>query len=176
MLSIDSTWREPADDEVNIAWTRDFHAAALPYSDGKTYFNFPGLLEEGEAAVRSTLRRQPRAAGANQGRVRPGEPLPAEPEHQAGGRLSQPQLVRGGRALHVEALDAVAIQLAQAHEDLLVLHALGHHAGARGCGRGRSSSARSPRRAGSSDMRAHEGTVDLELGRPAAAAGRPSDE
>jgi FAD/FMN-containing dehydrogenase len=54
MLSIDATWHEPADDEVNIAWTRDFYVASLPHSDGKVYFNFPGLLEEGEAAVRST--------------------------------------------------------------------------------------------------------------------------
>ena len=54
MLSIDATWREQAGDEANIAWTRDFYAAALPHSDGKAYFNFPGLLEEGEAAVRST--------------------------------------------------------------------------------------------------------------------------
>ena len=62
MLSIDSTWREPAEDEANIAWTRDFYDAALPYSDGKTYFNFPGLLEEGEAAVRSSY-------GANHDRL-----------------------------------------------------------------------------------------------------------
>ena len=27
--------------------------AAIPFSDGKTYFNFPGLLEEGDAAVRA---------------------------------------------------------------------------------------------------------------------------
>jgi FAD/FMN-containing dehydrogenase len=62
MLSIDATWHEPADDEVNIAWTRDFYAAALPDSDGKAYFNFPGLLEEGEAAVRSSY-------GANHARL-----------------------------------------------------------------------------------------------------------
>ncbi len=54
MLSIDATWREEEGDEANIAWTRDFYEAALPHSDGKTYFNFPGLLEEGDAAVRST--------------------------------------------------------------------------------------------------------------------------
>jgi FAD/FMN-containing dehydrogenase len=62
MLSIDATWHEPADDEANIAWTRDFYAAALPDSDGKAYFNFPGLLEEGEAAVRSSY-------GANHARL-----------------------------------------------------------------------------------------------------------
>jgi FAD/FMN-containing dehydrogenase len=62
MLSIDATWHEPADDDANIEWTREFHAAALPHSDGKTYFNFPGLLEEGDAAVRATY-------GANHDRL-----------------------------------------------------------------------------------------------------------
>jgi FAD/FMN-containing dehydrogenase len=54
MLSIDSTWHDPAEDAVNVAYTRAFWDAASPYSDGKTYFNFPGLLEEGEAAVRAS--------------------------------------------------------------------------------------------------------------------------
>jgi FAD/FMN-containing dehydrogenase len=54
MLSIDSTWQDPADDEVNIAYTREFWDATLQYSDGKTYFNFPGLLENGETEVRSS--------------------------------------------------------------------------------------------------------------------------
>jgi FAD/FMN-containing dehydrogenase len=54
MLSIDSTWDDPAADAANVAYTREFYDAALPFSDGKTYFNFPGLLEEGEAAVRAS--------------------------------------------------------------------------------------------------------------------------
>jgi FAD/FMN-containing dehydrogenase len=54
MLSIDSTWHDPADDATNIGYTRAFWDATLPFSDGKTYFNFPGLLEEGETAVRSS--------------------------------------------------------------------------------------------------------------------------
>jgi FAD/FMN-containing dehydrogenase len=54
MLSIDSTWDHAADDDVNVAYTRQFWDAALPFSDGKTYFNFPGLFEEGDAAVRSS--------------------------------------------------------------------------------------------------------------------------
>jgi FAD/FMN-containing dehydrogenase len=54
MLSIDSTWQHAADDAANIDYTRAFWHAALPFSDGKTYFNFPGLLEEGEAAVRAS--------------------------------------------------------------------------------------------------------------------------
>jgi FAD/FMN-containing dehydrogenase len=62
MLSIDSTWNDPADDATNVAYTRGFWDAALPFSDGKTYFNFPGLLEEGEAAVRDSY-------GANHARL-----------------------------------------------------------------------------------------------------------
>ena len=54
MLSIDSTWHDAAEDESNIAYTREFWNAALPFSNGQTYFNFPGLLEEGEAAVRAS--------------------------------------------------------------------------------------------------------------------------
>lgn len=57
MLSIDSSWTDPDADAVNIAWTREFWDAARPYSDGKTYFNFPGLLEEGDTAVRESYGR-----------------------------------------------------------------------------------------------------------------------
>ena len=62
MLSIDSTWQDPADDADNIEYTRSFWDAMQPHSDGKTYFNFPGLLEEGEAAVRASY-------GANHARL-----------------------------------------------------------------------------------------------------------
>ena len=62
MLSIDSTWHDPADDAANIDYTRAFYDAAVPFSDGKTYFNFPGLLEDGDAAVRSSY-------GANHARL-----------------------------------------------------------------------------------------------------------
>ncbi len=62
MLSIDSTWHDPAADAANVSYTREFYDAAAPYSDGKTYFNFPGLLEEGESAVRSSY-------GANHDRL-----------------------------------------------------------------------------------------------------------
>jgi FAD/FMN-containing dehydrogenase len=51
MLSIDSTWRLPRNDARNIRWTRDFWTAQHRFSNGKAYFNFPGLLEEGHDAV-----------------------------------------------------------------------------------------------------------------------------
>jgi FAD/FMN-containing dehydrogenase len=62
MLSIDSSWTDPAEDETNVAYTREFYDAALPYSTGQTYFNFPGLFEEGDAAVRASY-------GANHDRL-----------------------------------------------------------------------------------------------------------
>jgi FAD/FMN-containing dehydrogenase len=62
MLSIDATWDDPADDERNIAWTRAFWDDAHRFSQGKTYFNFPGLLEEGDSAVRASY-------GANHDRL-----------------------------------------------------------------------------------------------------------
>jgi FAD/FMN-containing dehydrogenase len=62
MLSIDSTWHDPADDDANIAYTRMFCDVAAPFSNGQTYFNFPGLFEEGESAVRASY-------GANHDRL-----------------------------------------------------------------------------------------------------------
>jgi FAD/FMN-containing dehydrogenase len=62
MLSIDSTWQDAADDERNIAYTRAFWDAAVPFSTGQTYFNFPGLLEDSETEVRSSY-------GANHARL-----------------------------------------------------------------------------------------------------------
>ena len=62
MLSIDSSWHDAAEDAINAAYTRAFYDATLPHSDGKTYFNFPGLFEEGDAAVRASY-------GANHARL-----------------------------------------------------------------------------------------------------------
>jgi FAD/FMN-containing dehydrogenase len=40
LVSIDSTWQQPGDDEQNIAYTRAFHDELLPHSDGRSYVNF----------------------------------------------------------------------------------------------------------------------------------------
>ena len=40
LVSIDSTWQQPADDAENIAYTRAFHDELLPHSDGRSYVNF----------------------------------------------------------------------------------------------------------------------------------------
>jgi FAD/FMN-containing dehydrogenase len=54
LVSIDSIWTRPEDDDTNIAWTREAWDEARRYSKGKMYFNFPGLLEEGEALLRTS--------------------------------------------------------------------------------------------------------------------------
>lgn len=54
LLSIDSTWEDPADDEENIRWTREFWEAMAPYASNKMYFNF-AMGEEGDDVVRATF-------------------------------------------------------------------------------------------------------------------------
>ncbi len=56
-LSIDATWTDPADDARNIDWTREFWSAAQPFSSGQIYFNFAGMLEEGDVAIRTSYGR-----------------------------------------------------------------------------------------------------------------------
>lgn len=56
MLSIDSIWTEPTDDEANIAWTRAFWERMKTHSDrGRLYLNFPGHGEEGETLLRDSF-------------------------------------------------------------------------------------------------------------------------
>ncbi len=56
MLSIDSIWEKPEDDETNIAWTRSFWQDLQRHSaGGRLYLNFPGLGEEGEALLERTF-------------------------------------------------------------------------------------------------------------------------
>ena len=78
------TPHDPAADATNIAYTRAFWEGAARFSNGQTYFNFPGLLEEGDAAVRQ-LRRQATPGSRGSAGLRPREPLPPEPEHPARG-------------------------------------------------------------------------------------------
>jgi hypothetical protein len=52
MLSIDSAWRKPSEDERNLAWSRKFWNDFRHHSDGRAYLNFAGFGEEGEKLVR----------------------------------------------------------------------------------------------------------------------------
>lgn len=50
-LNILSRWRDPAEDEAQRAWTRDFWQALRPHALGGTYVNFLG--DEGQERVRA---------------------------------------------------------------------------------------------------------------------------
>jgi FAD/FMN-containing dehydrogenase/pimeloyl-ACP methyl ester carboxylesterase len=55
-LHITSLWADPADDEANIAWTREFKAAMKPFTTGRVYVNFIG--DEGEEGVIASFGRE----------------------------------------------------------------------------------------------------------------------
>jgi FAD/FMN-containing dehydrogenase len=54
-LSIDATWDAAEEDEPNIAWAKSFWTEAQRFSSGQVYFNFAGLLEEGDEAIRTSF-------------------------------------------------------------------------------------------------------------------------
>jgi len=62
LLSIDSTWADPAETERNVAWSREVWSEMHAFSSGGVYLNFPGLGEEREALVKA-------AYGANYARL-----------------------------------------------------------------------------------------------------------
>jgi FAD/FMN-containing dehydrogenase len=53
LVSIDSMWTNPADNERCIQWSRDAWQSLEPWSDGGLYLNFAGFGEEKEALVRA---------------------------------------------------------------------------------------------------------------------------
>jgi len=54
LYSLDSSWTDPADNDMAIAWTREAWAEMKPFSRGGSYLNFPGQGEEGEAMLRAS--------------------------------------------------------------------------------------------------------------------------
>jgi FAD/FMN-containing dehydrogenase len=52
LLSYDSCWTDPNQNDRIIAWTRQQIADAEPYSPGGSYLNFPGVGEDNETLVR----------------------------------------------------------------------------------------------------------------------------
>ena len=58
LMGLESNWENPDDDEVNIAWVRNFLADMAPYSDGSRYLNFAGFQEEGEQMMKTAFGPQ----------------------------------------------------------------------------------------------------------------------
>jgi len=58
LMGLESNWENPDDDEVNIAWVRNFLADMAPYSNGSRYLNFAGFPEEGEQMMKTAFGPQ----------------------------------------------------------------------------------------------------------------------
>lgn len=54
VLNAEANWVAAADDEANVAWTRDLFARLERHATGGAYLNFPGFLEEGRGLVRAS--------------------------------------------------------------------------------------------------------------------------
>ncbi|OCP17901.1 MULTISPECIES: FAD-binding oxidoreductase [unclassified Ensifer] len=63
LLTIEANAEDPAADEANIAWVRQWHEDAAHVSRGGTYFNFGGFWEGGEEMLALSF-------GANYARIR----------------------------------------------------------------------------------------------------------
>ena len=61
----------------------DYFEALHPYSAGGAYVNM--MMDEGEDRVRASYRDNYTRLAEDQGALRPGKPVPRQPEHQAGG-------------------------------------------------------------------------------------------
>ena len=56
MYSLDSVWSDPADDDVNMTWSRDGWNKAEPFGHhGRAYLNFTGHGEDGAALTRASF-------------------------------------------------------------------------------------------------------------------------
>jgi FAD/FMN-containing dehydrogenase len=55
LLNPEANWEDPADDQANVNWVRDFIADMAEFSDGSRYLNFPGFQEEGDEMMRQAF-------------------------------------------------------------------------------------------------------------------------
>ena len=74
-------WPDPADNEANIEWVRDYYEATAPHSEAGGYINF--MSDDDQGRIQANYRRQLRPARRGQAQVRPGQPVPRQPEHRA---------------------------------------------------------------------------------------------
>ena len=90
-------WPDPADNERNIRWVRDYYAAIAPHSEAGGYVNFASADDQ----PRWPTTTAPTTTGCRgQAALRPRQPVPPQPEHPAGRcALTAGQLVLSRRIL-----------------------------------------------------------------------------
>ena len=74
-------WPDPADNDANTAWVRGFYDATAPLLGAGRLRQLHGRRRPG--ADQGQLQGQLRPPGRRQAQVRPRQPLPPQPEHQA---------------------------------------------------------------------------------------------
>ena len=55
LFNVEANWADPADDEGNISWAREYVEAMREFSDGSRYLNFAGFQEEGDGMMRDAF-------------------------------------------------------------------------------------------------------------------------
>ncbi len=74
-------WPDPRQNEANTAWVRDYYDATAPLSEEGGYINF--MAGDDQDRIKANYRGELRPAGRGQAALRPRQPVPPEPEHQA---------------------------------------------------------------------------------------------
>ena len=62
LIGVEANWEDADTDEANIGWAKQCVEDLRPFSDGGTYLNFPGFLDEQDQQTRD-------AFGDNLGRL-----------------------------------------------------------------------------------------------------------
>ena len=74
-------WPEPAQNEANIEWVRDYYDAIAPHSEEGGYVNF--MADDDQGRIRANYKGNYERLVEVKRRVRPGQPVPPQPEHRA---------------------------------------------------------------------------------------------
>ena len=97
----DATWgsvfagvsADPADAAELRRWTVDYFEALHPYSAGGAYVNM--MMDEGDERIRASYRDNYARLARIKAALRPGQPVPGQPEHHAGGTSARRRLIHG---------------------------------------------------------------------------------
>ena len=91
LLSIESNWERLEDDGAALEWGRAAFHALEPFAMGAEYLNFPGLYEDNNRMVRGTFGSNLARLVALKQAIRPNQPPPPDPQHQAGMTVGLPR-------------------------------------------------------------------------------------
>ena len=72
-------WPDPADNEANIKWVRDYYDAVAPLSEEGGYVNF--MSGDDQDRIKANYKGQLRPTDRGEAEIRPRQRVPPEPEH-----------------------------------------------------------------------------------------------